>query len=331
MTSSNQGVRRVELRSSYVAWALGALVILIAAGSSLQSVGAPGTVTPAAMVPAYADAPASFSKAADAFGAGGGALGSPATELVGDDEMRVAEDVDSAARVDTALIVRTAVLELEVADVAAILVDARHAIADLGGYVSGSDEVDQGEHRWASATYRVPVARFDEAIDVLRDLSSRVARETTASTEVTATVVDLDARIANLRASEAALVDIMERAGRIEDVLAVQMRLEDVRGQIERLEGQRASLADQAALSTLTVTWFTPIAAVDVAQQGWDAATEVDTALAQTVGLQSLASLTIWMLLVALPLLGLPALAIALLLVLLRRGRRGAPPVPSAP
>ncbi len=158
---------------------------------------------------------------------------------------------EAESRVDDARIVRTANLELEVQDMAAALLSARSAIQGLGGYVSGSDAYDQGESRWASVTYRVPVAHFGEAVDALRGEADRVVREATQSIEVTGQVMDLDARIANLRASEAALVEIMDRAGRIEDVLAVQMRLEEVRGQIEQLEAQRAHLADQAALSTL--------------------------------------------------------------------------------
>jgi hypothetical protein len=230
---------------------------------------------------------------------------------------------EAEARVDDAMIVRTAGLELEVDDVASTLPAARRAISGLGGYVAGSDEYDQGETRWASVTYRVPVDQFSEAIDALRGLAARVVRESTQSTEVTATVVDLDARIANLRASEAALVEIMDRAGRIEDVLSVQMRLEDVRGQIETLEAQRAHLADQAALSTITVSWFTPVAAVAMAQEGWDLGSEVDTALAQTVeALQRVASLAVWFAVVVLPLLGVPLLAaLGLAVILRRRGR----------
>jgi hypothetical protein len=189
--------------------------------------------------------------------------------------------------------------------------------------VAGSDEVDQGESRWASVTYRVPVERFAEALAALRDLSDRVVRESTQSAEVTATVVDLDARIANLRASEAALVEIMDRAGRIDDVLSVQARLEVVRGQIEQLEAQRNHLADQAALSTISVSWLTPVAAVTVVQEGWDAASVVDSALAQTVEvLQGLASAAIWLAVVVLPLVGLPLLVLLGLALLLRRRSR---------
>ena len=232
---------------------------------------------------------------------------------------------EAESRVDDARIVRTASLELEVQDMAAALLAARSAIQGLGGYVSGSDAYDQGESRWASVTYRVPVARFGEAVDALRGEADRVVREATQSIEVTGQVMDLDARIANLRASEAALVEIMDRAGRIEDVLAVQIRLEEVRGQIEQLEAQRAHLADQAALSTLTVSWYTPVAAVAAAQEGWDLGSEVDAALAQTVdALQGLIGLGVWFAVVVLPLVVLPLLALLLLILMIRRhARRG--------
>jgi hypothetical protein len=224
--------------------------------------------------------------------------------------------------IDDALIVRTGNLQLEIEDVAAALAAARREISQLGGYVAGSDEYDQGESRWASVAYRVPVERFSEALATLRGLADRVVRESTQSSEVTATVVDLDARISNLRASEQALVEIMDRAGRIDDVLSVQSRLEDVRGRIEQLEAQRANLADQASLSTLTVSWYTPVAAVSVVQEGWDVATEADRALAQTVeALQGLASLAIWFGVVVLPLVVLPVLLVSVALVVLRRRR----------
>jgi hypothetical protein len=245
----------------------------------------------------------------------------PASRL-GDDG-----SLDAAASVvDDALIIRTGTLELEVADVAAILAAARVQISGLGGYVAGSDEYDQGEQRWATVSYRVPVERFDDAVDALRGLADRVVRESTQSQEVTAAVVDLDARIKNLRASEDALVAIMDRAGRIDDVLSVQLRLEDVRRQIEQLTAQRDDLAGRAALATLTAYWTTPVAAVTVAQEGWDLATQVDAAAAQTIAaLQGLANLLVWVAVVGLPLVGVPLViaVIAFLAIRRRVGGRG--------
>lgn len=322
MTQLQTGRRRHRWSGVRLMAALLVLVLCSACGSALVSSELDVAAADESRL-ALIDAP--LKSRFEAFGDGlasADRAAAPLDDIAGGSGPLVGEGQESSGRGagDGALIVRTASLELEVEDVAAALLGARIEIAALGGYVAGSDEYDQGDHRWATVSYRLPVDRFSAGLDALRGLSSRVARETTQSQEVTAAVVDLDARIANLRASEAALVEIMERAGRIEDVLAVQTRLEDVRGQIERLVAQRDNLADQAALSTLSVTWFTPVAALTAAQQGWNLGTEVDAALAQTLeALQRVASLGVWMAVVALPLLGMPLLVLAILVLALRR------------
>jgi len=86
-------------------------------------------------------------------------------------------------------------------------------------------------------------------------VGTKVLGEQTSSQEVTAQVVDLGARLANLRVTETALQGIMDRATKIPDVLAVQAQLTDVRGQIEELTAEQQTLQNQAALATLTVTF----------------------------------------------------------------------------
>ena len=83
---------------------------------------------------------------------------------------------------------------------------------------------------------------------------------------MTAQVVDLDARIANLQASESALQAIMARATTIADVLKVQQELTGVRGDIESMIAQRDNLADQAAMGTLDVIFTVPVVAAAVAR-----------------------------------------------------------------
>jgi hypothetical protein len=239
------------------------------------------------------------------------------------ESMAAAGVFDRAA--DDALIVRTGSLELEVADVAAKLRDARALVASLGGYVSASEEDDNDGSPVAIISYRVPVDRWQQAIDGLRALGSRVLGEATQAQEVTSQVVDLRARIANLRASEAALQSIMERAGSIEDVLAVQLRLQQVREEIERLVAQQQDLEGRAALATLVVTWRTPIAAVTAASSGWDLGTEIDRAAAQTVAAgQALVSVVVWILVVGVPVLGPIVLIVGIGLLLLRRSAQRA-------
>ncbi|MEX2546371.1 MAG: DUF4349 domain-containing protein, partial [Chloroflexota bacterium] len=152
-----------------------------------------------------------------------------------------------------ALIIHTGSIELEVADMRPAIDQATVLIASLGGFVAESHEQNAGEYQAATVTYRIPAARWAEAVAGLRAIGVKVLSEDTDAQDVTAQVVDLDARIANLRASELALQEIMSRATTITDVLKVQGELTGVRGDIESMTAQRDHLADQAALGTLEV------------------------------------------------------------------------------
>jgi hypothetical protein len=214
-------------------------------------------------------------------------------------------DPDGEAPIDGApLIIRTGDLRLEVADLGLAVAGGRNAIVGLGGYVEASEEQNTDGQQWAQVTYRLPVEQWDNALAALRGLGT-VLTEHTASQDVTAEVVDLDARLANLRVTEQALQAIMDRAGTIDDVLKVQRELTTVRGDIERLTAQRDSLATRAGLSTLAVLYEVPVGPVSQAAEGWDLGDEVDGALASLLLIgQRLASLGIWLLIVVLPVVG---------------------------
>jgi len=238
---------------------------------------------------------------------------------------------DQAALVDEAKIVRTGSLELTVADTDKALVAGRDAIRAMGGYIGASQQQRNKDSIVAMVTYRIPAARWEDALDAIRRLGTEVAEKTDA-TEVTGQLIDLDARIRNLKASETALVGYAANAPKTSDLLAIESRLTDTRGQIEQLSAQQATLSDQAAMATLTVTMGTEAVAVTAAATDWDPATEVDRASATLIHVgQSVASFLIVFVIVWLPILAGLAILSALGLAIARRlgWRRpgGFPPV----
>jgi hypothetical protein len=219
-------------------------------------------------------------------------------------------------------------LQLQVADLDASLAAAQSAVSSLGGFVSASRR-SGGDRPVASVTYRIPSTRWDEGLTALRRLAVKVLDEQTDSADLATQIVDVEARLRNLRASEAALQAIAAQATRISDVLEVQSRLTEVRGQIESLAAQQAALADRVALGTLVVTFGTEVVAVTQAAKQWDPAREVDAASASLVSfLQQVGSGLIWFAIVWLPIL---VFALVLLLVLRFGWRRIAPRVPRLP
>ncbi len=218
---------------------------------------------------------------------------------------------NEVAVADSAFIVREGTLDVEVNDLPGALNQAHALVSNLGGYVAGSKESNDGDYTYAAITYRFPVEHWDDALVGLRALGQRVISENTTASDVTADVVDMDARLANLRAAETQYQSFMAKAVTIDDVLAVQKQLTDVRGQIEQLQAQRDNLANRATLATLTVNWQVPVTAVATVNQGWDLGHEVDRAFATLVGFgQSLASLAVWLLIAVLPIV-VPMILIA--------------------
>lgn len=219
-----------------------------------------------------------------------------------------------------AKVVKTGRMSLDVKSIDDSVAAARTAIVAVGGYVSGTDASDQGEKTYATITYRIPADRWDDALTALRKLATKVVAEQTTAVEVTGQVLDLGARITNLRATETALLGIMTKATKIPDILAVQQELTTVQGQIEELSTQKAHLEDQAALGTLTVDFSVPVAAIAQTQEGWDPGAELDRAVATLVGIgQGLASAGIWLAIVGLPSIVVLLLVLALALAIVRR------------
>jgi hypothetical protein len=218
------------------------------------------------------------------------------------------------------MIVYTGSLDLQVDDVRAKVDQADQLVAGLGGHVASSEASDKADFQSATVTYRIPSERWDEALTGLRAVGTKVLNESIQSEDVTGQVVDLDARIANLRASESALQAIMARASSIPDVLKVQDELTSVRGDIESMTAQRDSLANKAQFATLKVTFEKPAPAqTTVAQTGWDLGQTIDDAVAALVRVgQGVLTLGIWTLVVVVPIV-VPVLIVLWIAVWLRR------------
>lgn len=243
-------------------------------------------------------------------------------------------DGEAAAFRDGSKIIRTGSLQLEVADVAAAVNAGRSAIQGMGGYIGASQQYSDGENVVATISYRVPADRWEDALDALRALGTEVG-EQTDSADVTGQLVDLDARIRNLRASETALVKHLSNAAKVADVLEIESRLSEVRGEIEQLSAQKANLDDQVAFATMTVTFGVEVQAINEAAARWDPGAEVEQAGASLVGfLQILASAAIWLAIVGLPIILMVTLIVAIGLFVARRLgfiRRPSTPPPPAP
>jgi Domain of unknown function (DUF4349) len=243
-------------------------------------------------------------------GADGGSAGGGGQEAAFQDVVRLVYDGTMSVRVE---------------DLEAAVRAGRDAVLEAGGYVAASRQSTEETSATASVTYRIPADRWEVTLDRLRGLGEHLGEEI-ASTEVTAQIVDLEARIRNLRVHETGVQRLADQATTFEDILDGQERLARVRQEIEQLDAQLANLENRADLGTLTVTFGTEVVAVakaaEAAQAAWDGPGEIARATATLIGmLQSLASVGIWVGIVVLPALAiLLAVALAVRLIVRRTG-----------
>ena len=165
---------------------------------------------------------------------------------------------DAAAGAVTSLptdrqIIKTAYVAMSVADVAAAASDVHALVARSQGLVSNEDAASSGDSAYANITAQIPADGLDAFIAAVSDLGTVDSVNVTAS-DVTTQVVDLDARIKALQASIDRMTQLMAEAQRIEDLLAIEMQITTRQAELDSLTAQRSYLADQVAMSTVTVS-----------------------------------------------------------------------------
>jgi hypothetical protein len=244
-------------------------------------------------------------------GAGGGTVAEPAAGKPGEP----AVDADRQ-------VVTTATASLAVEDPADGAQRVSELVESAGGRVDERSEQAAGddgvEGAAADLVVRVPADALTGVLADLEDLGD-VENVSVSHSDVTAKAVDMDARISALQTSVARLQALMDGAATTEDLLTAEKALSERQEKLESMQSQRALLADQVELSTLTVQLRPfgvapaggPEGFVDGLGTGWRALVTVLGAAVVVLG-------------VLLPWMGVALLVAAAVLVPLRVMRRRA-------
>ncbi|MFC1637966.1 DUF4349 domain-containing protein [Patescibacteria group bacterium] len=136
--------------------------------------------------------------------------------------------------------------------------DAANQVGDIvknqGGEVFSTNFYEKVKgQRNGFITVKVPVVKFEDTIDKLKGIATQVMSESTTGQDVTERYSDLQIQLRNKKAEEESFVKILDRAGKIDDVLATTKQIARVRNEIERLEGRVRFMDSQAEMSTIVV------------------------------------------------------------------------------
>ncbi len=158
-------------------------------------------------------------------------------------------------------LIKTVDMSVETEKYDDLLVNLSGQIKQLGGYIEYQYEYngrtfadyEYSGNRNANWTVRIPTARFDEFV-VQVDESTNITNKTERVTDVTLQYVDLESHKSALLAEQKRLLELVENADTIEEIITIEQRLSDVRYEIESMESQLRMLNDQIDYSTINLS-----------------------------------------------------------------------------
>lgn len=158
-------------------------------------------------------------------------------------------------------LIRTVRLEVETLEFDELLAYVQNKTAELGGYIESMNVYNGSgyttyygngyrQERNASLTLRIPKDNLDLLLTEV-DTRGNVINRSEQEVDVTLDYVDLDSHKQVLLAEQERLLDMMERAETIEDLITLESRLSDIRYQIESMESRLRTYDNQIDYSTV--------------------------------------------------------------------------------
>jgi len=197
------------------------------------------------------------------------------------------------------LVIKNASMAIVVTDVKDALQKTQEAAEAKGGYVVDSTLSYPTEQAYGSISMRVPSDKLGEVMTSVRNLALKVSSEQSKADDVTDEYVDLSSRLKNLQATETQFLEIMKKAGTVEETLRVQSELSNIRGQIEQTKGRMEYYEKSAAMALLQVNVALDEGSLPLTyapEQKWHPTIVFKRATRSMLGtLRALGNVTIWL------------------------------------
>ncbi len=167
-----------------------------------------------------------------------------------------AQEPDAASQTSDRKLIRTVNMSVETKEFDSVMGTLEQRITDLGGYIenmetyNGSVYSSYRSSRSASMTARIPAGQLNGFLSEVSEISN-VTRRSENVQDVTLDYVDMASHKKTLQAEHDRLLELMEQAESIEDIITIEQRLSNVRYQIESMEAQLRTYDNKVDYSTV--------------------------------------------------------------------------------
>lgn len=125
-----------------------------------------------------------------------------------------------------------------------------------GGYISSSNEQNNGYSIQGEIIIRILSKNFDKTIKELLAIAVYVSSKSENAENVTEEFVDILTRLRTKKQVEKRYLEILGQAKSIKDILEVEEQLRIIREEIEAKEGRLKYLKDQVRFSTINLSYY---------------------------------------------------------------------------
>lgn len=168
------------------------------------------------------------------------------------------QESDAASQQSNRKLIRTVNMSVETKEFDAVMGTLEQRVTELGGYIENMDTYNGSVYsgsrssRRASMTARIPAGQLNVFLSEVSEISN-VTRRTENVQDVTLDYVDLASHKKTLQTEHDRLLELMERAEYIEDIITIEQRLSNVQYQIESMEAQLRTYDNKVDYSTVNL------------------------------------------------------------------------------
>ena len=153
-------------------------------------------------------------------------------------------------------LIKTYNLNVETEDFDPFMAAIQAKINELGGYVENLDTYNgsaygyRRELHYSNMTVRIPAAKASEFMELIGE-KGNITNQSQSVVDVTLDYVDTESRKNSYKAEEQRLLELLDRAETLEEIIILEDKLTDVRYRIESMESQLRSYDNKVDYSTI--------------------------------------------------------------------------------
>lgn len=163
------------------------------------------------------------------------------------------EKAETPSVADNRKLIRRLSLSAETENYTELIAQIENHVHVCGGYIENMEASTRyASKRYANLTIRVPADMLDEFAGYVGEVSNIVYRSE-SSKDITTTYVDIQSRRDALKTEYDRLLDLLEQANSLDEILQIESRMTNVRYELQNIESQLRTYDNLVDYATITL------------------------------------------------------------------------------